>query len=112
MTSRRFPPIAVLATVAFTLACGGTPLRATETSTASTFPTQAGTTPVVPLATTTVQVLLPTYWPISTTGPWLVYRNEGGVVVANPDGSGGMRLFAGAGLGTAYLYDFGAVAST
>jgi hypothetical protein len=111
MTSRRFPAIAVLTTVAFTLACGGTPLRATETSTASTGPTQAGTAPVVPLATTTVEVLLPTYWPISTTGPWLVYRNEGGFVVANPDGSGRMRLFDGAGLGAVYLYNVETVAS-
>jgi WD40 repeat protein len=109
MTSRHFPAIAVLAAAVLAVACGGTSPPESPTSTASE--ARALATSPAPIASPTLEIQLPADWPISTTGPWLVYRNEGGFVVANPDGSGRMLLFDGASLGADYLYDFETVAS-
>lgn len=113
--SRRFPAIIVLAVAGqaaalLAAACGPTRPPPTTVVFPPTIPVASSPTALPPPATPAVLVS-PSHWPLTTTGPWLVYRVGDGFVVANPDGSGRRSLFEDGGLGPAYLYDLDSVAS-
>ena len=80
---------AALAAAMLSACAGGTP------ETPSAVPTLPATPhPVSTSApTATLEVVLPQGYPLSPQGPWLVYRTDEAVFIANPDGSGRRVLF-------------------
>ena len=110
MILRRFPAIAVLALPILLIACGTAPAIEPTKDLVPTWTVPPLST--IPWTTETPpEVLLPSTWPLSSSGPWLVYRAEDGLVVANPDGTGRTLLLEGQGLGPARLYNFDEIAS-
>ncbi|HMK08480.1 MAG TPA: hypothetical protein VK449_05545, partial [Anaerolineales bacterium] len=99
------PRALLLVSFTFVSACGR---AAPPPGTATAAPRLVAS--ATPRPSPTVKVELPSKWPISLTGPWLVYLSDQGLMAANPDGSGQTLLVEADRLGPASFYDFDVLA--